>query len=347
MANVQRRAVHAAAACNGSRKAMKRFGLIFVLYHPTNEFLQNLARAHVLCENLVAVDNSPDADAHLHTSLRVQGVHVIFNQNKGGLAGAYNRGAEVLLAQNCDVIFLMDQDSDIDPSFFMKMMDASETLGTDTFLIGPKIYEINLKKCMAVFQPGKHIPKRLSIDDETEGLFPSLCIISSGSAISAAAYRKLGAFREDYFIEYIDIEYSLRAVSQSVPVYMNAGVIMRQTTGQIERHGKGFTTNHQAWRRYYGARNAVHCLYTHRATWGLHWVSAVLAMHQALCVIRYEPDKLRKITAILYGYIDGLFGLLGTFENRHPMIAAYCKKNAYKPAAVQPDSSVTLMGDNA
>jgi rhamnosyltransferase len=40
---------------------------------------------------------------------------------------------------------------------------------------------------------------------------------------------------------------------------MNAAVTIRQTTGQIERHGKGFTTNHQAWRRYYGARNAVHC----------------------------------------------------------------------------------------
>jgi rhamnosyltransferase len=211
--------------------------------------------------------------------------------------------------------------------------------------MGPKIYEINLKKCMAVFQPGRYLPKRLHIDDQFEGLFPSLCIISSGSAISAAAYRKLGAFREDYFIEYIDIEYSLRAVSQNVPVYMNAAVTMRQTTGQIERHGKGFTTNHRAWRRYYGARNAVHCLYTHRATWGLHWVSAVLALHQAICVLRYEPEKLRKITAILCGYVDGLLGLLGTFEGRHPLIAAYCKKSVLKPAAIHHGSRATLTGD--
>ncbi|HZC44500.1 MAG TPA: glycosyltransferase, partial [Acidobacteriaceae bacterium] len=297
------------------------------------------------CDNLVAVDNSPDADAQLDARLCEQGIHVIFNRNKGGLAGAYNRGAEVLVAQNCDVIFLMDQDSDIEPSFFTKMMDASTNLGTE-FLMGPKVYEINLKKCMAVFQPGKHIPKRLHIDDQMEGLFPSLCIISSGSAISAAAYCKLGPFREDYFIEYIDIEYSLRAVSQNVPVYMNAGVTMRQTTGQIERHGKGFTTNHQAWRRYYGARNAVHCLYTHRATWGLHWVSAVLAVHQAVCVLRYEPEKLRKITAILCGYVDGLFGLLGTFESRHPLIATYCRKNVHKQTAPHPGSPTTLTEDN-
>jgi rhamnosyltransferase len=324
---------------------MNRFGVIFVLYHPTDEFLQNLARVRALCENLVAVDNSPDADARLHECLREHGIHVIFNRNNGGLAGAYNRGAEVLLAQQCDVIFLMDQDSDIEPSFFIRMMDACASLGADTFLMGPKIYEINLKKCMAVFQPGRYLPKRLHIDDQFEGLFPSLCIISSGSAISAAAYRKLGAFREDYFIEYVDIEYSLRAVSQNVPVYMNAAVTMRQTTGQIERHGKGFTTNHRAWRRYYGARNAVHCLYTHRATWGLHWVSAVLALHQAICVLRYEPEKLRKITAIVCGYVDGMLGLLGTFERRHPLIAAYCKKSVLKPAAIHHGSRATLTGD--
>ena len=265
---------------------MNSYGLIFVLYQPTEEFLENLAKARAFCPNMVAVDNSPEPDPGLHECLREQGIQVMFNRNKGGLAGAYNRGAEVLLERRCEVIFLLDQDSDIEALFFKNMMEACRDLGTDEFLVGPKIYEVNLEKCMPVFQPGKYLPKRLRIDDQNEGMFPSLCIISSGSAISAAAYRKLGAFREDYFIEYIDIEYSLRAVSQSVPVYMNAAVTMRQTTGKIERHGDKYTTNHVAWRRYYGARNAVHCLYLHRASWGLHWVSGLLAFLQVLRVLQ-------------------------------------------------------------
>src|SRR5260370_26135868 len=121
--------------------------------------------------------------------------------------------------------------------FCEHMMHACRALGTGEFLVGPKIYEINFEKCMPVFQPGKYLPKRLRIDDQAEGMFPSLCIISSGSAISAAAYRKLGPFREDYFIEYVDIEYSLRAVGQIVPVYVNAEVTMRQTTRNIAGHG--------------------------------------------------------------------------------------------------------------
>jgi rhamnosyltransferase len=319
---------------------MKSFGLIFVLYQPTEDFLGNLAKARAACPNVVAVDNSPEADVRLHECLREQGMQVIFNRNAGGLAGAYNKGAEVLLARHCDVIFLLDQDSDIEPSFFTKMMQVCSELGTDTFLVGPKIYEINLQRCMPIFPPGKRFPKPSRIDDQSAGLFPTLCIISSGSAISAAAYRKLGAFREDYFIEYIDIEYSLRASSQHVPVHMNAGVTMRQTTGQIERHGKRFTTNHAAWRRYYGARNAVHCLNLYRSYWGLHWTSGLLAIQQALCVLRFEPQKLQKLTAIACGYLDGVFGRLGTFEHRHPYIADFCKKAGPKHIIIDGSSSV-------
>lgn len=68
-------------------------------------------------------------------------------------------------------------------------------------------------------------------------------------------------------------------------------------------------------------------------------------MHQAICVLRYEPEKLRKITAILCGYTDGLFGLLGAFESRHPLLAAYCKREVRKAATFRRDPSTTLKGD--
>jgi rhamnosyltransferase len=304
---------------------MKSFGLIFVLYQPTGDFLGNLLKARAACANVVAVDNSPEEDVRLHEYLRRQGIQVIFNRNESGLAGAYNKGAEVLLGQHCDLIFLLDQDSGIEAGFFDGMLQAAAALGTDTFLIGPKIHEVALNKCMPVIPPGKRFPTPVRIDDQTQGIFPALCIISSGSAISAAAYRMLGPFRDDYFIEYVDIEYSLRARSRGVPVYMNAAVVLRQMNGRIERRGKWFTTNHAAWRRYYIARNSVHCLREHRSVCGLHWLSGLMVIREAVCVLLLDSQKLRKLTAIACGYLDGLFGRLGPFERRHPQIAAFCK----------------------
>jgi rhamnosyltransferase len=178
---------------------------------------------------------------------------------------------------------------------------------------------------MPVIPPDKRLPKPFRIDDQTTGLYPTLCIISSGSAISAAAYRKLGPFREDYFIEYVDVEYSLRAKSQGLPVYMNAAVTLRQNNGRIERHGKLFTTNHAAWRRYYIARNMTHCLNLYRSYCGLHWLSGLMTIHQAILVLLFDSQKLKKLIAITCGYLDGVFGRLGAFERRHPHIAAFCK----------------------
>lgn len=320
---------------------METFGLIFVLYQPTAEFVSNLHKATALCRNVIAVDNSPEPSLHLHEMLRQAGTTVIFNRNQGGLAGAYNRGADLLLKQGCKVIFLLDQDSDIDEQFFVKMMKACSGIGTDLFIMGPKIYEIHLQRCMPVTPPERRFPKPFRIDKETQGLFPTLFVISSGSAISAQAYRTVGAFREDYFIECVDVEYGLRATSLGVPVYMNAAVTMRQTTGNIERHGKLFTTHHAAWRRYYGTRNAVHSLRLYRSKWSLHWLSGPLAIYWALCVVLFEPQKLRKLVAMVAGYVDGRFDMLGTFESRHPRIAAFCKQSAREEILIRDNPSAT------
>jgi rhamnosyltransferase len=319
---------------------MKSYGLIFVLYHPTEAFLRNLDRAAAAGQNLIAVDNSPQPDLALYELLRRKGMTVLHNANRGGLAGAYNLGAEILLERGCEVIFLLDQDSDIGENFFGAMMQACERMEREDFILGPKIYEINLEKFMVVLPPGRRWPKPVKMREPAEGLFETLFVISSGSAISAAAYRRLGAFREDYFIEYIDVEYGLRANSRGVPVYMNAAVTMRQTTGEIERHGRLFTTNHAAWRRYYGARNGVFTLRLYRAHWALHWLGGLLALHQSLNVLLFEPQKLRKVLAVACGYLDGRRGRLGTFESLHPRIAAFCKKLPARPGPLAGGSTV-------
>lgn len=321
---------------------MKTFGLIFVLCEPTPDFILNLARARALCANVVVVDNSRQADQDLHERLRDEGTVVLFNRNRGGLAGAYNRGAAVLLARNCDVFFLLDQDTHIDASFFTRMMEAADAMGSEEFLIGPKIFEVNLKKCMAVFPPEKRFPLPVRIDARTSGLIPTLCLISSGSAISAAAFRRLGTFREDYFIECVDVEYSLRACSRNLPVCINAAVTIRQTTGQIDRHGKLFTTNHAAWRRYYGTRNAIHCLRLYRARWSVHWLLAPLVLYWALCIALFDAGKGRKLAAMACGVFDGLLSRLGAFEERHPRMAAFCRGAAPGPQQTEP--AVTVSG---
>jgi len=305
---------------------MKTYGSIFVLYHPTEAFLRNLDKAAAIGQNLIAVDNSPQADLPLYETLRRRGITVLHNANRGGLAGAYNRGAELLLERGCEVVFLLDQDSDIGEDFFAAMMLACERVGGEAFVLGPKIYEVALERFVMVASPGTRWPKTVEMRERHEGLFAALFVFSSGSAVSAQAYRRLGAFREDFFIEFIDVEYGLRANSQGVPVYMNAAVTMRQVVGRISRHGGLFTTNHAAWRRYYCARNEIYTLRLYRTHWAVYRLGGLLVLYLALKILLFEAHKLRKLLAVACGYVDGRRGRLGTFESLHPRIAAFCRR---------------------
>jgi len=76
-------------------------------------------------------------------------------------------------------------------------------------------------------------------------------------------------------------------------------------------------------------------------------VSGLLAFLQVLRVVQYEPQKVKKVTAITCGYLDGLFGLLGTFEDRHPRIAAFCKRSGPRQIAMDGSSPVRVTGGEA
>jgi len=301
------------------------FGVIFVLWQPNASHLIHLDDTRAICRHVVAVDNSPEADTGLHARLRAAGIEVIHNANHGGISGAYNQGAQCLLARGCEVLFLLDQDSQLGADFFDGMMRACANTGSDTFIVGPKVFEVNLGRYLPVFSPQARMPKPERIEDHPEVLVPTLFVISSGSAISATAYRKIGAFREDYFIEYVDIEYGLRATRHGVPVYINTAVELRQQVGQFVKRGIFSTSNHVAWRRYYASRNAVHALRSNADRWSIHWLIELLTLHQVACVLVCEEHKLRKVIAIAVGYVDGVFGKLGTFEQRHPRLAAFCR----------------------
>jgi rhamnosyltransferase len=51
-----------------------------------------------------------------------------------------------------------------------------------------------------------------------------------------------------------------------------------------------------------------------------------MAIQQAMLVLLFDSQKLKKLIAIACGYLDGMFGRLGRFECTHPHIAAYCNR---------------------
>lgn len=286
-----------------------------MLYNPTEEFLLNLATARAQCEDLVAVDNTPEPSTELHERLRDDGVRVIANRNSAGLGGAFNRGTEALFEEGADVVLLLDQDSKIDDGFVAVMIAACEQVPDDAFILGPKIHETTMDVVMTVPAPDGELERNIA--DETTGLFEARMVISSGSAITESAWRRLGPFREDYFIEFLDAEYCLRARERGVPVYVTAAVTLRQTWANTRRHGAVHTSHADASRRYYMVRNAMD---TSRRYGVPRRRVLQLAAREVVAVIALEQHKLPKLFAIAAGVADGARGRLGALGERQPRL---------------------------
>lgn len=305
-------------------------GALVVLFHPSEAQVRNLLRLKRLVDNIVAVDNSPVLHEHLHQRVQDAGIDILPNFNRGGVAGAYNLGLQRLIDKNCGLLFMFDQDSGVPDDYFTQMVDACLALDSPYFLIGPKIFDVNVNRYLPAHIVRRFSVKPILITDEKQGLMSCSSIITSGSMMSAETFRILGPFLEEYVIDQVDTEYSFRALSNGVPVYINSSVLLKHEVGKRVDHNLWFLKIIQ-WnmcpsRQYYSARNCIHVARRYGTQYPLLILINIITLQQILSIALYETDKYRKIMAVLAGVIDGLRRRYGSFETCRPRTFAFCSK---------------------
>lgn len=305
-------------------------GTLVVLFNPSDGQLANLIRNSERCPNLIAIDNSPSPDPELHARMGDAGIEVIANFNRGGVAGAYNRGLERLIDRGAELLFLFDQDSDIPDNYCSTMAEACRTIETPHFLAGPRILDVNVNR----YAPA-HVVTRFGITPvtftgEDRGLLRCSSIISSGSALSAATFRKLGPFREDYFIDHVDTEYCFRATTQGIPIYINPALTLKHQISRRTDHKFLFLRliewNMAPPRQYYSARNCIHIARGYGAKYPVLILVNIITLQQIISIALFEKDKLRKFMAMFAGIVDGLRSKCGCFETCWPAFSNLCSR---------------------
>jgi rhamnosyltransferase len=305
-------------------------GAVVVLFHPSEAHVDNLVRLRRVVDHIVAVDNSPALDIRLHERVRGAGIDILSNFNKGGVAGAYNLGLERLIGKMCEILFIFDQDSVVPDDYFKRMLDGCLALGNSHFLVGPKIFDVNVNRYLPAHIVRRFGVRPIPITDRKHGLVSCSSIITSGSMMSAETYRALGPFREGYFIDHVDTEYSFRAVCKGVPVYINTSVVLTHELGKRIIHKVLFLKlvqwNTNPVRQYYSARNCVHISRRYGPEFPVLILINIITLQQMLSIALYERDKCKKAVAMLVGILDGLRGRYGSFETCRARTFAFCTK---------------------
>jgi rhamnosyltransferase len=295
---------------------------IIVTYHPDAELPSRTERILREVGALVIVDNGSGDDVvtMLRDLAANTSITLLLNAENLGVAQALNMGIRRAVSLGFKWALLLDQDTSIDEGMVQTLIATAAAFPDRDRLavIGSGYRDVNSPLQEGGDDRGGRWKEDGSGWEEVES------VITSGSLIALKTHAAIGAFREDFFIDYVDTEYCFRARAKGYRVIRTRKPIMSHAIGTISWHKvfgvKKWTFNHGADRRYYIARNDTVLLreFGHYAC-GL-WALKSFGRCVRLCkrIALYEDKKLEKIMAVGQGWWDGTRGHMGQRTREPP-----------------------------
>ncbi|WP_225730021.1 MULTISPECIES: hypothetical protein [unclassified Nocardia] len=305
-----------------SWSAQSSYGVVIVAWCPSED---NIAHAISLTETggqVCVVDNSPQPQPW-YARVRDAGILLVVNRNRGGLGGGFNRGIDALFGRGVDVVFILDQDSEVDGGYFADMLATPVPVESGRpYLVGPVPYDVET----GILLLGHRVAGAEQIAALAKnGTIEVDFLVSSGTMITRRAWQAIGPFDERYVIDYLDWEFCHRAARRGVGLIVNADVLMRHRIGDIRLRTvlgmRMLVFGYAPIRRYYQTRNCVHFTTRHaRERRSLLALNAFL-VRNILSVLLFEPDKVPKLRAMAAGFADGVVGRLGHLAETRTQLA--------------------------
>jgi rhamnosyltransferase len=291
---------------------------VLVSFHPDADLPAGVNRILGQVGALVIVDNgSGEATLRMLTELSLDPrISLERNRQNLGVASALNIGIRRARALGYEWVLLFDQDSVPDAGMVEELIAAHASFPEPARLavLGAGFRDIHKPET----EPGDSTAPAPAWR-EVES------VITSGSLLELSTLDRIGGFRDDFFIDYVDSEFCFRARALGYRVAMTRKPLMSHAIGASTHHAilgvRKWTSNHSPDRRYYMARNDTIMLKEYGGfAWGT-WALKSLGRRVRTCkrIVLYEDAKLAKVAAVALGWWHGVRGHLG--PRRAPVAA--------------------------
>ena len=234
-----------------------------------------------------------------------------------GIAAAHNHGIAQARAQGFSHVLLMDQDSLPAPDMVAQLAEAMTRLSmmdpyaaavgphyVDPVLGNPpdfvRIHALGIRRHEA--QPNRPI---VDVD----------YLISSGSLISLKALDAIGGMQEALFIDYVDIEWGLRARRLGWNLYGVFAAHMTHSLGpQVVRFLWRRFPLHSPQRHYFVVRNALWLYRDGGLPYSWRIPHGIRLVMRFLVYVAMGDSRRERLKYIAMGIRDGLAGHMGKPE---------------------------------
>lgn len=279
-----------------------KFAGCVILFEPTNSVIENISSYSSYLHQLFVIDNSSKSNSKIIKEIKFsnKNAHYHFYGENMGIARALNDAANMAQEMGYDYLFTFDQDSLATKCMIKKIINFVDSNDcSDVGIISPFHSYDNY-----------NIPP-------THNSFTEVTVVpTSGNLLNLNAYLCVGPFREQLFIDYVDIEYCLRLKSNGYKIFQINDAILLHKLGELKK--KRFllkyiaVTNHSAERMYYRVRNRFYVINKYKYKYPLYCLSVLKqTLGDVVKIIIYESNKIYKLKMMLLGslhYITGKYG---------------------------------------
>ncbi|WP_112778692.1 glycosyltransferase [Deinococcus koreensis] len=290
-------------------------GAVVVCFDTGSGFTNRLRRLLNVSHNIVVVINRFSDVSNQSSFVRQIKSDFIFEitvlkliiielDDNYGIGHALNRGVQYL-PNRVEWIIFFDDDTELmfesSLSIYHEVRKTIEIYGDEKFGILGLGYRDSLEDS----------------DKTAEDSFKlKYSVITSGSVIKKSTLQLIGAFREDYFIDSVDIEYCIRLKSKGLYVAQSGKIAMIHPIGEKYTRNvlgrKIVFTKHNSLRCYYITRNRILLGKQYFRLYPELILSSTLqTIKHSIEIVLYEDQKMLKLKSMCIGCWHGICGISG------------------------------------
>ena len=264
-----------------------KLSAVVVWYNPTEKEKNNIDSYLKYIDKLYIIDNS-ESKNNIKNNKKIK---YVFNGDNLGIAKALNIGANLAIKDNFKWLITMDQDTSFQNDDINRIKEYIEN---------------NDMQNIGIVSPWHKT--KLHVEKPKEKIDYPLDVMTSGNFLNLEIYIKVGGFREEYFIDGVDIEYCLRLKKNNYKVLRLNNIEIIHNLGNIQYkyifNKELLCLNHNYLRVYYRVRNYNYIREEYRDV--APEFCDILVKMKALvwCIIFYEKDKFRKLKSVYYAKKD-------------------------------------------
>jgi rhamnosyltransferase len=293
-----------------------RSGAVVVFYHPDAACVQRANRlaSFMRC---VVIDNTPSVSTARDLGLS-DSIEYLPNGENLGIATAINQGIDILIREDFEVAILFDQDSEPPGSLFVELPSIIARANASqqrVALVGPAYDDPRLRGVASFVRFKWWALERVSPtgDQPIDVDF----LITSGSCINLRWWASIGPMDDALFIDFVDLEWCVRAKRKGFQVLGVPWVRMSHELGgePVRVLGRNYPM-HSPLRHYYQFRNVVALI--KRPSMPMAWKSTeLIKLPIRVLIYCFFPQQRKDHLAMAWrGVRDGWHGRLGAYRRQ-------------------------------